>query len=248
MRSKVISFLAVAIALCDISLAHSASCVTQSAPARVRLVELYTSEGCSSCPPADRWLSHLNSDPGWIALAFHVDYWDAAGWRDRFSDARFTSRQNEVAERVNKTTIYTPEFVLDGREWKAWSNGIEKAAADPATARLTLHTDLSENVHVRLESRFEQGVKPGGYRAYFALSEDGLSSQVKGGENRGVLLRHDHVVRVFVGPLELDNAETVLKLPDDLQKEKTSIIAFVQNPQTGKVAQVIGQALAACSP
>jgi hypothetical protein len=91
------------------------------------LLELYTSEGCSSCPPADRWLSTLKDDPGlWkeiIPVAFHVDYWDYLGWKDAFSKAEYTQRQRNYARWNNLRTIYTPGFLQNGKELRGWNRG-----------------------------------------------------------------------------------------------------------------------------
>lgn len=100
-----------------------ASCSATSPVTAGHLVELYTSEGCSSCPPADRWLRNLPARDDVVALAFHVDYWDYLGWRDRFADSRFTDRQRAMAARAGSGTVYTPEVALDGREWRRWSSG-----------------------------------------------------------------------------------------------------------------------------
>src|SRR5256885_10643086 len=92
----------------------------EAGPARVHLLELFTSEGCSSCPPADAWFSKLKQSPGlwhdFVPVAFHVDYWDRLGWRDRFASKEWTSRQQAYAVRGNGDSVYTPEFVLDGNE------------------------------------------------------------------------------------------------------------------------------------
>jgi hypothetical protein len=101
--------------------------VIQSPEGRVSLLELYTSEGCSSCPPADRWLSTLRDDPRlWrlvVPVAFHVDYWDYLGWRDRFADPAHAERQRTLAGQGLLSTVYTPGLVLDGKEWRACTVG-----------------------------------------------------------------------------------------------------------------------------
>src|SRR3954471_4399456 len=98
--------------------------VFESKPAQTHLIELYTSEGCSSCPPAEAWLSKLKSDPGlwkdFVPLAFHVDYWDRLGWRDRFSSRQWTERQSNYASLLRQSSVYTPEFIRNGAEWSDW--------------------------------------------------------------------------------------------------------------------------------
>lgn len=88
------------------------------------LLELYTSEGCSSCPPADRWLSSLKSKEGlweeFIPIALHVDYWDYIGWQDRFASKQYSQRQRQYAREQSLKTVYTPGFVYNGKEWRNW--------------------------------------------------------------------------------------------------------------------------------
>ncbi len=95
------------------------------------VIELYTSEGCNSCPPADRWLSKLKSDPTVVALAFHVDYWDRLGWKDRFASAAFTARQASQQASNGARFSYTPQVVVDGRDRTDWSRATVSAAARP---------------------------------------------------------------------------------------------------------------------
>ncbi|MBW8760754.1 MAG: DUF1223 domain-containing protein, partial [Burkholderiales bacterium] len=106
----------------------------QSGAAVPRLVELYTSEGCSSCPPADRWLSSLKGQPGVIAAAFHVDYWNGLGWPDRFSRPAYTERQKQGVGVNGSRYAYTPQIVVNGRDWRGVS--LPAASAEPARVRL----------------------------------------------------------------------------------------------------------------
>src|SRR5690242_2519357 len=97
----------------------------QSSESQTSLLELYTSEGCSSCPPAETWLSRLKESPGlwkdFVPIAFHVDYWDYLGWRDSWSTKAFTDRQHAYARTWRNGSVYTPGFVLNGKEWRTWS-------------------------------------------------------------------------------------------------------------------------------
>jgi hypothetical protein len=92
----------------------------QSSERQTALIELYTSEGCSSCPPAESWLSGLKSAPGlwndFVPVTFHIDYWDNPGWRDKWSSKQFSDRQRDYARALGSAEIYTPEFVLNGKE------------------------------------------------------------------------------------------------------------------------------------
>ena len=103
------------------------------------MIELYTSEGCSSCPPADRWLSSLKgtaAEGGAVVQAFHVSYWDYIGWIDRFASPAYTVRQREVAAWNGKSGIYTPQLVRNGQDWRDYSRALD--GAQPARARITL--------------------------------------------------------------------------------------------------------------
>lgn len=235
-----------AFALATIPLAH-AECTAQSGATRVHLLELYTSEGCSSCPPADRWLSALPANEQVVPLAFHVDYWDSSSWTDRFSDPRFTQRQRALAAQSNSATIYTPEVAVDGREWRGWSSGKLPLRTTTPPIALLLHVDRVQPLHARLEATPAAGEDAGRFVAWFALSEDKLSSAVRGGENRGVELHHDHVVRAFVGPLKLTQAQTIITVPADVQLDHASVVAFVQRIDNGEVDNVVQLPLQACA-
>ncbi|MGA9423306.1 MAG: DUF1223 domain-containing protein [Rhodanobacteraceae bacterium] len=224
-------------------LAAQEACVKHSGARRAHLVELYTSEGCSSCPPADRWLSRIADSAEIIPLGFHVDYWDSSRWHDRFSDARFTARQRDLAGRSGSGVVYTPEVALDGREWQGWSHQPLPAEGPNAFTRLTLHADPGKSLHLSLDVG---GSPDSGARAYFALTQSGLTSRVEGGENRGATLHHDHVVRAFAGPLPLAHAAADLALPVDLDRRNANIVAFVQNPASGIVDQVVQLPMSAC--
>jgi hypothetical protein len=223
--------------LCLLAASARADCSADAAQPRPRLVELYTSEGCSSCPPADAWLRR--AAPGRVAaLEFHVDYWDSLGWRDRFSDARFTARQQTQAAREGSGSVYTPQLVLDGSSWPGWyHDALPDTIAARATMRVSLATGAALRVHV--ETQLAETAGAAAYRNFVALTEDGLSSQVRAGENRGTLLRHDHVVRAFAGPLPLAAADAELRLPAGFDPAHARVIAFAQRPADGSVAQVV---------
>lgn len=240
-----ITALGVALMLVTASAAH-AGCSVSSGNARAHLVELYTSEGCSSCPPADHWLTALPADPHVVPLAFHVDYWDSPGWADRFADPRYSQRQRAMAARSHSTTVYTPEVAVDGHEWRDWSSGKVPASAARGTVGLTLHVEPRASLHVRLDATPAAGDDAGAYVAWIALSEDQLTSAVRDGENRGLELHHDHVVRRFAGPLKLDSAQATLDVPADLHRDHASVTAFVQQVDGGEVENVVQLALQSC--
>lgn len=162
-----------------------------------QVLELYTSEGCSSCPPADRWLAQFSGRSDVLPLAFHVTYWDRLGWPDRYADPLHTQRQAEVRDRLGARQLYTPQTVLEGRDWRGWWQG--QALPRPATSAAPLALSLSgrgQAVDVELHPR-PGAPLPARLQAFWAVSEDGHSTQVKAGENEGSLLRHAAVVRGY---------------------------------------------------
>lgn len=191
--------------------AAAEACTAAGPRPAATVVELYTSEGCNSCPPADRWLSALKADAQVVALAFHVDYWDRLGWRDRFASARFTERQAAQLASNGARFSYTPQVVVDGRDRVDWSRASTRGDAGraPAPIEVTL---------ARQGDRFVAAVVPGNaaprrLAAYWAVTENGHASAVKAGENQGATLRHDFVVRDYepVGawPAQAGRAESL---------------------------------------
>src|SRR5881394_1953150 len=123
---------------------QAADRVFESGPQKVHLLELFTSEGCSSCPPAEAWLSKLKSDPRWwkdfVPLAFHVDYWDHLGWRDPFASKEWTARQYRYSAAWKKGSVYTPAFALDGKEWH--SGALPAVATEtPGVLKISVNGD-----------------------------------------------------------------------------------------------------------
>jgi hypothetical protein len=171
----------------------SDACTATSPRLAAPVVELYTSEGCNSCPPADRWLSKLKDDPSIVALAFHVDYWDRLGWKDRFASPAFTARQATEQATNGARFSYTPQVVVDGRDRTDWPR------ASVASSRPTAPVEVS------LAQRGDRYVAtvtpaantPGRLAAYWAVTEQGHVTAVKAGENEGATLHHDFVVRDY---------------------------------------------------
>ncbi|MGB8635636.1 MAG: DUF1223 domain-containing protein [Rhodanobacteraceae bacterium] len=228
------------------SQAAAVQCTAHSATRRTHLVELYTSEGCSSCPPADRWLRTIEASDKVIPLEFHVDYWDSLGWPDPYADHRFSQRQRQLAARSARPVSYTPEVALDGHEWRAWPRSPIPTANEKAPVRLVLHVQDDSTLRASLQVIADTGFAGSADRVYFALTEDGLVSHVDAGENRGAVLRHSHTVRAFAGPLTLRTAHADLTLPKDLQRSRSAVVAFVQDKTTGNIVQSVRQSLAAC--
>lgn len=182
-----------ALALAAVLITQANAQTIQSGPARVGLLELYTSEGCSSCPPAEDWFSQLTTnDRLWkdvVPVAFHVDYWDYLGWQDVFANTDFSERQRDYAEDWKAPNIYTPGFVLNGSEWRGWR---ENAPFDAAAGNAgTLSFDLTKSggtVRFTPAGKFTGGV------AHVALLGTGVTRKITAGENKGRTLTHDFVV------------------------------------------------------
>ena len=186
--------------------AAASTCSARSAATVPTVVELYTSEGCSSCPPAERWLGGLKGRDGVVALAFHVEYWDSQGWKDRFARPQFTQRQNATQRTSGARFAYTPQVLLDGRDAPNW----------PSYAPASLHTRTASTVALQLDhdaTGLALTVTPGkgapvALSGYIAVVDDGLQTQVGAGENRGATLREDGIVRELL-PWTLDPGHPV---------------------------------------
>jgi len=177
-------------------------CSASSGPLITPVLELYTSEGCSSCPPADTWASGLKGK-NLLVQAFHVGYWDYIGWVDRFAAPAHTARQRELAGSNQLRNIYTPQVLLNGRDWPQWGGAPSRLAdaREPARAHITL-TRLADD-------QFEATVTPAAgtpaWAAYWTVTEHGHNSRVKAGENAGQFLKHDFVVRQYTQAGEYKN-------------------------------------------
>jgi hypothetical protein len=171
--------------------AAAAVCEARSPAAAATVVELYTSEGCSSCPPADRWLSSLKPGADLVALAFHVTYWDRLGWPDRFALAEATARQQALARVAGRSQVYTPQVIVDGKDWRGWPALPKPGALSPVGVVLARS---GETVTATVSPAL---ARAGRLAGYWAVVEDGHRTHVKAGENRGETLRHDHVVRLL---------------------------------------------------
>jgi hypothetical protein len=237
----------------------AAHCTATSPSHTVALVELYTSEGCSSCPPADRWLSGLRDEgfgAGQIApLALHVDYWNYLGWSDPFSQPQFSARQREIAQRNRQRVVYTPQVVLQGEDFRAWSSrrfaqAVQAINQRPARAVLGLSLSLGDDAAtLALKGAVTDAGARSTAQVFLALHENQLSTQVPAGENAGRTLRHDHVVRVWFGPFQVGGDGRIdltrsVQLDRRWQPARLGATAFVQDAASGDVLQAI--ALAAC--
>ena len=164
-----------------------------SAVQQSTLLELYTSEGCSSCPPADRWLSKLKENKKlWteiVPVAFHVDYWNYLGWKDEFSKAEYSQRQRNYARWHNLRTIYTPGFVSNGKEWNGWRRGRTVSASGNQVGQLTVHV----NKDVVTASFKPINIITNPVILNVAWLGFDLETEIQAGENEGKKLKHDFV-------------------------------------------------------
>ncbi len=220
--------------------AQAATCTATSGPLRTSLLELYTSEGCSSCPPADHWLSQLPPDSGVVPLAFHVDYWDRLGWRDPFGKKAFSQRQRD--RNSGTGWVYTPQLMLDGADYRTWHRSrAPQLKPAPASVDLVLTlTQTPERIDVQVNSRFIAQAAKVHAQLYLALYENHLSSKVAAGENARRTLHHEHVVRELVGPLD-PNARHSFRLQSGWKAADLGVAAFVLDPQ-GETLQALAQA------
>ena len=228
--------------------AIAAECSAKSGLVTVPLLELYTSEGCSSCPPADKWLGGLKPDTSkFTPLAFHVDYWDYIGWKDKFSKAEYSDRQRKGAAFGGAGFVYTPQFVMNGRDFKGWDNSrlneaVEKSQNIASRANLTLNTVTAANGEITLKAS-AQATKPSDAKnsdVFIALYENKLVSKVNAGENSGRELKHDYVVREFFGAYQISNQNEFSKnftLNSAWKNKDGGAVIFVQNSQTGEIVQ-----------
>lgn len=225
---------------------------------RVAMLELYTSEGCSSCPPAEKFLSELEdmgiSDEQLVPMAFHVTYWDYIGWKDRFASKQFDERQRSLANKNNKHTVYTPQFVFSGKDYRRYAHFSEDvrgvlAQRSPVdlelTGRLLPGSERAEKIWINLKTDITSS-KQSNIGFYIAVLENNLSSMVDDGENSGKELQHDYVVRQLHGPYYHDQADDVsletdrtIVLAPEWKRQDLSIVAFAEDQQTGEILQAV---------
>ncbi len=232
------------------SIVLGAECTVRSGPEANALVELYTSEGCSSCPPADRWLSSFAAtrDRRVVPLAFHVSYWDYIGWKDLFADERYTERQRVFAKATGARSVYTPQVILAGRDYRAWHGSGVAAALDAAKSRragatieITPRATRSGGVEGEVSAQALSG-KASDLALVVAVTQDGLSSKVTAGENRGERLEHNFVVRDLAVIPSLKGS-FAFKPKVDWDLDRMSVVAFVQDTRSSAVLQALSAPL-----
>ena len=242
MRARILSFLSL---LVFCSLADALQ--FQSSERRIHLIELFSSEGCSSCPPADEWLSSLRKNANlwkeFVPVEFHVDYWNRLGWHDPFSKAAFTSRQNKYASEWGSRNVYTPAFVLNGEEWKSGALG-NRQVPKPEGIKVGVLTVTEKKGRI-FDVRFRTTRSSAQWMATGALLGNRLSSKVTNGENGGRTLSHEFVAMHLVTMPMIKSGNdyvALLNLGGPLKTEppSLSLAVWVSDTQSQRPVQAVG--------
>jgi hypothetical protein len=248
-RPRTTIFVAFAAAILLVAMFRSAKSAAagpgQAKPAAKRpvIVELFTSEGCSSCPPADELLGHLRQERNSngdevIPLGFHVDYWDSPGWHDRFDSRAFSQRQEDYVRKFHLDGPYTPQMVVNGQtEFVGSLSGrareaIAETAAQPPDANVNVSPKGNDDLLVQVSSAKTADVM-------LAITEDNLATKIGGGENDGRTLHHTAVVRELrrIGQLREGKFSLTVQLTllKDWKRQDLRAVVFVENPDNGGI-------------
>jgi hypothetical protein len=213
---------------------HADERVFESAPTRTHLIELFTSQGCSSCPPVETWLSKLKNEPrlwkDFVPLAFHVDYWDRLGWRDPFAAKEWTARQYQYSANWNSESVYTPGFVLDGREWMG--RNVPAAAIEKSgVLKLSIKDQKIAAEFVPADAAIKD------VDLHIATLGFDLTTKVNAGENSGRNLKQDFVV------LSLANEKMPggkIEIPFKSDPRAGAVAAWITAPNQVEPIQAVG--------
>jgi hypothetical protein len=221
-----------------------------SAPAAAQeptpvVIELYTSQGCNSCPPADALFGELARQPGIIALGFHVDYWNYLGWHDPYSNKKFTYRQKEYAMSFRQTGVYTPQIVIQGNRGEVGSDRktVLQAIADARKGKSSATVLLEKLGGNRLKATVSAAAEAKGTDIYLALFDRRQSTKILRGENEGKTLSNFHVVREWrkLGQYEGEKAEFAITAASEKGEKRTGAAVIVQK---GKAGPILGAGIA----
>ena len=242
-------FLLTVFAVLFAGVVQGGTCTARSGEKTVALVELYTSEGCNSCPPADRWLSALGAKyrpEVVVPLALHVDYWDYIGWKDPYAKREFSQRQRRLSQLQRAAFVYTPQVLVQGADFRDWADpafdrALARINAKPARARLELEIlrATSEALDVRVNAAILDPAQGAEVGLYVATYENRLESRVTAGENSGRLLRHDHVALEWQGPYGAGERQLRRSLLPKAKIGDSGVVAFVQNQRNADVLQTL---------
>ncbi|MDG4839211.1 DUF1223 domain-containing protein [Micromonospora sp. WMMD967] len=209
------------------------------------VVEMFTSQGCNSCPPAEELLTEIERDArergqAVFGLGFHVDYWDDLGWPDQFADAAYTARQEAYARALRTRGLYTPQMVVNGTvefvgsDRRQASGAIASALASPAATALTVSVVEWDGQRAVLDYQAER--PPANTVVNVAIVQRGLDSEIARGENAGRTLRQDNVVRAFgSASLGAERGRLDLVTPPDLDPRSAAVVAYVQENGNGAI-------------
>ena len=237
--------LAIAVVALAASSAFAEPLVFESAETPAALIELFSSEGCSSCPPAEAWVSALKGRPNlWksvVPVVFHVDYWDNLGWPDRFASRAFTERQRRYANAWRSESVYTPGFVVNGLEWRGWFDREPLPGPKPANAG-KLRVTLRDRGHADIVFA-PAGAAPKSALVEVALLGGDIASDVRSGENGGRRLQHDfvalHLATAALG-LEGNRLTATNVLPEKTAALPNALAAWVKTGDSQAPIQATG--------
>ncbi|MYB34930.1 MAG: DUF1223 domain-containing protein [Gammaproteobacteria bacterium] len=250
---RIAKFLLLAICWMPVAGGADQDLVVSSTGTITPVVELYTSEGCSSCPPADRFLAelgtHIGPDFHAVPLAFHVDYWNRLGWPDPFSKKQYTDRQRWIAHVNRQSSIYTPELVVSGQETRNGAqiyDRIRKHNATPANVSIHLQVERNEPHRLHAEITFDNA-SGSTAEGHVAIYENGIIREIRGGENRGATLHHEFLVRYWSQPhmVNIGQSSTLIELDVEADWEISNLgLAVVTiDPKTGATLQAVRTSL-----
>ena len=214
--------------------AHAQNMTLESGTHQTTLIELYTSEGCSSCPPAEHWLNSFITSPKLfkevIPLAFHVNYWDYIGWKDPFAKASYGNRQRQHYAERNISQVYTPGMVVNGKEDRTWRSNRVNYTTKPA-AKLTANI-VNNQVHITFDHK--------NYDVHVALTGSNFVSKIKAGENEDRELRHNFVVLGYAKKTATNNKTTVSIPSSAIASKDHAIVIWVTRVGRLKPLQAVG--------
>ncbi len=245
-------FIIVLISLVSVSTVFAQNKTYTSSSKKVHLLELYSSQGCSSCPPAERWLSKQKTNPNlwktFVPLEFHVDYWNYLGWVDKFSKKEFATRQRSYSKEWGKRTVYTPQFTLDGGRTQNGHQYVpEKAGEEVGVLKVVQvkgNTYKATFKPTGLKTKSEEG-----FRLFGAIMGNGLNTKVTAGENTGETLVHEFVVLSFAKKDMKKSGENSFSMEFTLpEKHKSTAKSFstafwVTSQKSLKPVQAVGGSL-----
>jgi hypothetical protein len=218
--------------------------VAAAAPAAAQeptpvVVELYTSQGCSSCPPADAFFAELAKQPGIVALGFHVDYWNYLGWADPFSSKKFTYRQKEYAMSFRQTGVYTPQIVIHGRRGEVGSDrrAVTAAIAEARKVKPGATVSLEKLGGSRLRAIVTAAAEAKGAYIWLALVDRRQTTKIPRGENEGKTLANHHVVREWrkLGEVAGEKTDLAITAAGEKGEKRGGAAVIVQQPKAGAI-------------